>query len=147
MIGNNYVREEKVYSCCPGEMYPSITMSLQFRNTAKFQDNTLMSPWNMWILTIRIISCVKLVSVEPRNSIKVLGDSLISHEIWHWNCFYKDWVVPYFSNKLLSFIFNIIIWIHLLSRQHFWRQNNNLDSSIVTSTLLTSSCYPKQITY
>eukprot|EP00093_Oithona_nana_P003230 03230.XXX_9456_10409_1 [CDS] Oithona nana genome sequencing. len=44
VIGTNYVREEKVYSCCPGEMYPSITMSLQFRNTAKFQDNTLMSP-------------------------------------------------------------------------------------------------------
>jgi len=44
IIGSDYIREEKGYDCCPDETYPSLTLSLQFKNKAKFVDNVLMTP-------------------------------------------------------------------------------------------------------
>lgn len=38
------IRNEKEYDCCPGEMYPSMTMSVAFTRTEKFVGKELMTP-------------------------------------------------------------------------------------------------------
>jgi hypothetical protein len=44
ITGNQYERNEKVYPCCPGEKYPSMTMSFQFKMKQMFMKNQLMTP-------------------------------------------------------------------------------------------------------
>jgi len=48
ITGNQYERNEKVYPCCPGEKYPSMTMSFQFKMKHMFKgghgDGQLITP-------------------------------------------------------------------------------------------------------
>ena len=54
IVSTSYSRDEKVYSCCPDEIYPSMTMSVTFKILKQFQDKHLQFPWNKlqmnWLL-------------------------------------------------------------------------------------------------
>ena len=44
ITGNQYERNEKEYPCCPGEKYPSMRMSFQFKMKHMFKDGQKMTP-------------------------------------------------------------------------------------------------------
>jgi len=44
ILGSGYERKEKTYPCCPGEIYPSLTSSFQFKLKRKFENGVLMTP-------------------------------------------------------------------------------------------------------
>jgi len=44
ITGNEYRRDEKEYPCCPGEKYPSLKMSMQFKMKHMFKDGQKMTP-------------------------------------------------------------------------------------------------------